>query len=158
MKKIILFDIDYTLFDTAQFKESGLTIYKLYDEVEEALKTLSSIAEIGIFSQGEDAFQREKLRQTLIHEHFKEENIHIFASKDENLGSVLDKYKDREIFLVDDKLEVLKLGKDLSENVYAIWLKRGPFADVQKDIVGFTPDATIINLSEAVAFVNKGEQ
>lgn len=157
MKKIILFDIDYTLFDTAQFKESGLTIYKLYEEVEEALKTLSFIAEIGIFSQGEGEFQREKLKQTLIHDHFKEENIHIFVSKDENLGNVLDKYKDREIFLVDDKLEVLKLGKDLNENVYAIWLKRGPFADVQEDIVGFTPDATIFNLSEAVAFVDKGE-
>lgn len=157
MKKIILFDIDYTLFDTAQFKESGLTTYKLYEEVEEALKILSSLAEIGIFSQGEGEFQREKLKQTLIHEHFEEKNIHIFARKDENLGNVLDKYKDREVFLVDDKLEVLKLGKDLNENVYAIWLKRGPFADVQEDIVGFTPDATIFNLSEAVAFVNKGE-
>ncbi len=155
MKKIVLFDIDYTLFDTAQFKQSGLKTYKLYEEVEEALKMLSSVAEIGIFSQGEDSSQREKLRQTLIHARFKEENIHIFSLKDENLGSVLSKYKDRDIFLVDDKLEVLKLGKDLNENVYAIWLKRGPFAEVQKGIVGFTPDAIISNLSEAVAFINK---
>lgn len=155
MKKIVLFDIDYTLFDTAQFKSSGLKTYKLYEEVEEALKMLSEVCEIGIFSQGEDSFQREKLKQTLIHTHFKEEDIHIFALKDENIGSVLNKYKDREVFLVDDKLEVLKLGKDLSENVYAIWLKRGPFAAAQEGIVGFTPDAVISNLSEAVAFINK---
>ncbi len=155
MKKIVLFDIDYTLFDTAAFKESGLTTYKLYDDAERALIMLSETCEIGIFSQGEDAFQREKLKQTLIHTHFKEKNIHIFASKDENLGSVLEKYKDREVFLVDDKLEVLKLGKDLSENVYAIWLKRGPFADAQTGIVGFTPDAVITNLSQAVAFIYK---
>ncbi len=155
MKKIVLFDIDYTLFDTAQLKTSGLKIYKLYEEVEEALKILSSVAEIGIFSQGEDIFQREKLKQTLIHTYFKEENIHIFALKDENIGDVLAKYKNRDVFLVDDKLEVLKLGKDLSENLFTIWLKRGPFAKAQEGIVGFTPDAIISNLSEAVAFVSE---
>lgn len=155
MNKIVLFDIDYTLFDTAAFKESGLRIYKLYDEVGEALRILSQSCEIGIFSQGENEFQREKLRQTLIHEHFKEENIHIYAQKDENLPHVLTFYKDKQVFLVDDKLEVLKLGKDLRENVYAIWLRRGPFADAQVGIVGFEPDATISNLSEAVAFINK---
>ncbi len=155
MKKIVLFDIDYTLFDTAQFKSSGLKIYKLYEEVEEALKTLSQSAEIGIFSQGGDVLQREKLKQTLIQAHFRQENIHIFSLKDENLGSVLSKYKNRDIFLVDDKLEVLKLGKDLNDSVYTIWLKRGPFAERQENIVGFTPDAIISNLSEAVAFVNK---
>lgn len=153
MKKIVLFDIDYTLFNTAQFKSSGLKTYNLYEEVEEALRKLSKVCEIGIFSKGEGAFQREKLKQTLIHAHFKKENIHIFAQKDEHIGRVLSKYKDRDIFLIDDKLEVLKLGKDLSGNVYAIWLKRGPFAEAQKDIVGFTPDAVISNLSEAVSFI-----
>ncbi len=153
--KIVLFDIDYTLFDTDEFKNSGLKTYKLYDEVKEALEKLSKFCEIGIFSQGQDLFQRRKLEETLIDIHFKEEDVHIFASKDENLGQVLANYKEKQVFLIDDKLEVLKLGKDLGENVYAIWLKRGPFAQAQQGIVGFEPDAVIDNLSQAVAFINK---
>ncbi len=154
MKKIVLFDIDYTLFDTAQFKDSGLKTYKLYEEVGDVLGKLSELAEIGIYSQGENVFQREKLKQTLIHNHFQENNVHIFAAKDENIGSVLDKYKDRDIFFVDDKLGVLHLAKNLDENVFTIWVKRGPFALNQQDISGFTPDATVENLSEIASIIN----
>ncbi len=153
MKKIVLFDIDYTLFDTAQFRDSGLKTYKLYEEVGDVLGKLSELAEIGIYSQGEDVFQREKLKQTLIHNKFAEENIHIFISKDDNLGSVVSKYKDRDIFLVDDKLAVLHLAKNLDENVFTIWVKRGPFALNQQDISGFTPDATVEDLREIVPIV-----
>ncbi len=154
MKKIVLFDIDYTLFDTDLFKESNLTTYKLYDEAKDVLEKLSSVAEVGIFSQGENTFQREKLKQTLIDSHFKEENIHIFARKDENIGSVLDKYKERDVFFVDDKLGVLKLAKDLNGDVFTIWVERGPFAANQENIIGFEPDAVVSNLTEALSFIN----
>ncbi|MBI2195826.1 MAG: hypothetical protein HYU48_02170 [Candidatus Levybacteria bacterium] len=154
MKKIVLFDIDYTLFDTDLFKDSQLKTYKLYNEVEDVLKDLSQVAEIGIFSQGEDVFQKEKLKQTLIDSHFGEENVHIFALKDYNIGSVIEKYKDRSVFFVDDKLEVLKLAKDLNGDVFTIWIKRGPFAANQENITGFEPDAIIGNLSEVTPIIN----
>ena len=38
IKPIVLFDIDYTLFDTAFFKESGLSEHKIYEEVIEVLE------------------------------------------------------------------------------------------------------------------------
>ncbi|MBI2442564.1 MAG: NTP transferase domain-containing protein [Candidatus Levybacteria bacterium] len=40
-KKVVLFDIDYTLFDTKQFRESDLTKFAVYDEVVEVLGGVS---------------------------------------------------------------------------------------------------------------------
>ena len=55
--KVVLLDIDYTLFDTKTFKESSLKKYALYDEISAVLKDLANVAELGIFSKGEDTFQ-----------------------------------------------------------------------------------------------------
>ena len=48
-KTIVLLDIDYTLFDTKTFKDSGLTNYILYDEVLQVLGRLRGTVELGIF-------------------------------------------------------------------------------------------------------------
>lgn len=152
-KPVVLFDIDYTLFDTALFKNSNLTRYTVYGEVIDVLDKLKSIAELGIFSKGESEFQRDKLKNTNIGKFFKEFNTHIFLNKEDNLKQVLDNYNDRKILLVDDKLPVLQAAKLQSSLVIAIWLKRGPFAQNQKEIPGFKPDFRIDNLSEVVRIV-----
>jgi len=150
---VVLFDIDYTLFDTAFFKESGLSQHKIYEEVMQVLDSLNEIAILGIFSKGEVAFQKTKLEKTGMRKFFEENNIHIFDDKDANLISVLEKYKDSKLFLVDDKLGVLCSAKKYMPQVIAIWVKRGPFAQNQKEIAGFTPDAEIKNLSEVVKII-----
>ncbi|MDO8583046.1 MAG: hypothetical protein Q7R51_00765 [bacterium] len=152
-KPVVLFDIDYTLFDTAFFKESGLSEHKIYDEVLQVLENLSGIVMLGIFSKGESEFQKNKLEKTGMKKFFKDYNIHIFADKDANLISVLDKYKDSKLFLVDDKLGVLYSAKMHIDQVFAIWVKRGPFAKVQEPISGFTPDAEVTNLSDVVGII-----
>jgi len=153
MKKIVLFDIDYTLFDTDEFKKSNLTVFKLYEEAESVLEELIQSCEVGIFSEGKDEFQREKLRQTLIHGRFQEKNIHIFLSKDDNIESVLQKHRGDDVFLVDDKLAVLSLAKNLDNNTFVIWVKRGPFAMNEENNQGFVPDATVSNLSEIIPLI-----
>lgn len=154
-KPIVLFDIDYTLFDTAFFKESGLSKHKIYEEVMRVLDSLNGIVTLGIFSKGELEFQKTKLKKTGMIKFFKKNNIHIFDDKDTNLINVLDKYKDSQLFLVDDKLGILYSAKKHMPKVFAVWVKRGPFAQNQKDISGFKPDAEIKNLEEVVGIVQR---
>lgn len=154
-KPIVLFDIDYTLFDTASFKESRLLEHKIYDEIIGVLNSLSSIATLGIFSKGETEFQKTKLEKTGMAKFFKKNNIHIFDNKDENLINVLEKYKDSKLFLVDDKLEVLYSAKKHLPQVITVWVKRGPYAEHQEPIEDFTPSATIDDLSSLYDIVSK---
>lgn len=152
-KPIVLFDIDYTLFDTAFFKQSRLLKHKAYGEVEQVLKDLSGFVTLGIFSKGEEQFQKTKLEKTGMAKFFKEENVHIFDDKDMNLIKIIDKYKDLKIFIVDDKLEILYSAKMYLNQIFTIWVKRGWYAENQKPISGFIPDATVANLNEIVNLI-----
>lgn len=154
-KPIVLFDIDYTLFDTGRFKDSQLQDYNIYDEVMGVLMQLSGLANLGIFSKGENEFQKIKLKKTGMMKFFKQNDVHIFGDKDANLIGVLGKYKNSKLFLVDDKLGVLYSAKKHMPQAIAVWVKRGPFAKSQKAISGFTPDAEVENLSEVVKIVKE---
>lgn len=153
IKPVVLFDIDYTLFDTAFFKQSGLTKHKIYEEVMQVLDNLSSFATLGIFSKGEIQFQKTKLEKTGMAKFFKEENVHIFDDKDINLIGILDKYKDSKLFLADDKLGILYSAKKHMKQIFTIWVKRGWYAENQEPIPGFTPDGEVENLSEVVRII-----
>ncbi|MBI4084285.1 MAG: NTP transferase domain-containing protein [Candidatus Levybacteria bacterium] len=151
--KMVLFDIDYTLFDTDIFKESNLETYTLYNDVIAMLSSLQGIAKIGIFSEGQHELQKAKLLKTKIHDHFPEEHLHIVAKKDETLGQILKKYKKEMLFLVDDKLSILEAAKKQAPKTVAIWIKRGPYAIKQAKANAFLPDATISSLNEVIAIV-----
>jgi len=152
-KKFVLFDIDFTLFDTRAFKDSKLTKYSIYKEVISVLENLSEFTELGIISKGESEFQKNKLEKTGMTKFFKEENVYIFEDKEANLTKIIDKYKNYKIFLVDDRLETLHSAKKHLEQVFTIWIKRGWFAENQKPIPDFKSDAEVDNLSEVVKIV-----
>lgn len=152
-KTITIFDIDYTLFDTAHFKQSALSEYEIYKEVLGVLEDLSGFTMLGIFSKGKFELQSNKLEKTGIAKFFKKENVYIFDNKDENLIKIIDKHKGFKIFLVDDKLDVLYSAKKYMKQVFVIWVKRGWYAENQKTIPDFTPDAEVENLSEVVRIV-----
>jgi phosphoglycolate phosphatase-like HAD superfamily hydrolase len=151
--KLVLFDIDYTLFDTANFKDSSLSDYQLYDEIEHLLIKLSSIVDLGIFSKGEKDFQKLKLQKTGIEKYFHPENIHIFENKDENLQAVIKKYSDRSIYLVDDKLEILYNTKKNNSSIFTIWIKRGPYAQDETLLNNFSPDKIVESLNEMEKYI-----
>ena len=90
--KIVLFDIDYTLFNTDVFKQSQLKTHSVYDEVYGVLKELSKIAQLAIFSEGEINFQKNKLLKTGIQKHFLKDYTHIAEKKEEMLRKILQKY------------------------------------------------------------------
>lgn len=152
-RKIVLFDIDYTLFDTKAFKDSNLKTFSVYSEVIDALGEIGAYAKLGIFSEGEEEFQKAKLLQTTIDSHFHSSNVHVVAKKSETIDNILDSYKDFTLFLIDDKLEVLYLAKKNHPQVYTIWMKRGPFALTQKPIANFSPDAIIEDLRMVLPIV-----
>ena len=145
-KTIVLFDIDYTLFDTKAFIDSGFKKYAPYDEIPPTIKRLSKSFDLGIFSKGEIEFQNNKLDKTGLRKYFKKSNIHIFEDKNANLKDVIGKYDNYKVFLIDDKLQVLYEAKLSMPLIVTIWIKRGPFAENQKPIENFFPDITVNNL------------
>lgn len=153
-KLVVLFDIDYTLFKTQEFKDSQLQNYNIYEEVMEILMQLKNIASLGIFSKGETEFQKTKLKKTGMKDFFQENHVHIFDDKDANLINVLDKYKDCKLFLVDDKLGILASAKKYMPQIITIWVKRGPYAQIQEPIEDFVPSVTIDNLSDLYNIVS----
>lgn len=152
-KPVVLFDIDYTLFDTAFFKESKLLKHKIYEEAIKVLDSLNKIAILGIFSEGDIEFQIEKLIKTDIKKYFDEIHTHIVSNKVSEIKKVFTKYAGNKIFLVDDKLSILSDLRNFMPSVFTIWVKRGPFAENQKEIPGFIPDAEVENLSEVVKII-----
>lgn len=154
--KLILFDIDYTLFDRDLFGASNLTIYKVFDEVPRVLNELAPVGTLGILSQGETSFQMKKLQQTGILYHFAKENIHITPDKITLLKTVFDEYKTYDaIYFVDDKLDVLHVAQKYLPVLKTIWIKRGRYAKAQKPIKGFVPDLTVENLQKIVPVITK---
>ncbi len=154
LQKFVLFDIDYTLFDTDNFKTTGLTSYRIYDEVADILEKISKISQMGIISKGESGFQEKKLNETGILKYFPKENIHIATDKDKILEETLDRYSNKKLFLVDDKIQILKSAKELVPSVFTIWVKRGPFVEIMKD-VEYKPDAVIDNLDGVVDIISQ---
>lgn len=147
-KLIILFDIDYTIFNTALFKQSNLTQYSIYPEVSAILNDLSTQATLGILSQGEKEFQQNKLIQTKIDHLFHKDHIHIALDKKKLIHTISEMYKDKSLIIIDDKLPLLVFAKKYIPNAVTVWVKRGEYAENQKPIPGFTPDATLNNLSK----------
>jgi FMN phosphatase YigB (HAD superfamily) len=152
--KIVLFDIDYTLFDTDAFKESSLTKFSLYREILPILESLVGIAELGIFSKGENEFQNNKLQQTGVSNFFQQEHVHVFEDKDTNLKNIIEKYKDFKIYFVDDRLATLYNAKTINASVFTIWIKRGPFASDESLLANFSPDVVVDDLKEILSVVS----
>ncbi len=152
-KPIILFDIDYTLFDTALFKKTNFSQYSLYEEVPGVLADLSKKLILGIFSQGEEALQNKKLKATKIDHFFQKEHIYIESEKEEKVKIIGEKYKNIHLYMADDKLPLLSLMKKEYPHIFTIWIKRGVYAENQKPLPGFTPDAIMKNLSGIIPLI-----
>ncbi len=153
IKKVVFFDIDYTLFDTEKFKNTNLQTFALYEETVYVLSKLKEAVHLGIFSEGNLDLQKTKLLKTKIHNSFVKKHIYIVANKKERIEDILEKYKNYSVFLVDDKLTVLHQAKELLPAIVTIWVKRGIYALNQSPIDGFEPDAIIENLRELLPII-----
>lgn len=153
MKKIVLFDLDHTLFNTPLFKESQLTNFQSYEEAFEVLTHLKDVAVLGVYSEGDLALQTKKLTETKLSEHFLKEHLYIFNKKLEHIEEIFTKNDDKVFFLIDDRPLVLAKVKDYNSDVHTIWIKRGIYQD--EKVEGFTPDHTVTNLRDILEYVTK---
>ncbi|MBA3723271.1 MAG: hypothetical protein H0W89_00050 [Candidatus Levybacteria bacterium] len=153
-KKIVLLDIDDTIFNTAKFYSTNFKTYEMYEEVHAALKALSQIATLGIFSQGDVAFQKKKLVETNIDHLFQEKHTYIVEEKIQVIKGLIETYKDSgRLFVVEDRLEVLEKVKAYGENVFTIFMKRGRFAQNPRVVVAYKPDATVTDLHQTISLI-----
>lgn len=152
-KIIVLFDIDYTLFQTHLFKKSQQRDFVIYEEIFYLLNALSEFVTLGIFSQGDISFQKKKLKRTNILKFFGKDNIHITKSKEEDLSKIIGAYKKFRVILIDDKYEILKVAKGNFQEVISIWVNRGPYAKKALISSDFKPDFEVKNLSAILSIV-----
>lgn len=123
----------------------------LHQDVMSTLTTLSSVGEIGIFSQGEARLQQAKLAP-LVHL-LRSDRIHITRDKKSQMSKIFKSYKGYKIFFIDDMLPMLHQAKKIKSDIVTIWLKRGRYAQKQKPIFGFEPDAEVTDLRKIVKII-----
>ncbi len=101
---------------------------------------------------------KNKLSQTGIIKYFLEENVHIVGEKEAVMKKILEKYKNYSVYLVDDKLPILQTAKKFMPSITVLWIKRGIYAENQKEIKGFIPDVTVDDLHEVIRIVKYGKK
>lgn len=109
---------------------------------------------VGILSTGHTKHQKRKIEQ--LKKYFKKTDTHIFPNKIHVLKEVLEKYKTyKNIYLVDDTLEVLEAAKAVNSNLQTIWLKKTKKYEAPFSIPNFNPDYTFTNLSAILSILRK---
>lgn len=112
----------------------------------DALLGISNTIKIGIFSKGDEKFQKKKIEK--FSEQISEDNIHIFEEKIDKLEQLLKDYKDFEIYFVDDSMEVLEKAKELNPAVFTILIDRKQEKEKNDKI-----NASISSLSEISKYI-----
>ncbi len=143
MANIIFFDIDDVIFKTALFIESGLKKYEPYEDAKEVIEKLGNEFEIGILSKGEYDFQINKLTKTKLLKLFKKENIFIVEEKNKIIKDICKKFKQKVIYVLDDRIDSLDKIKKSCSNIKTVLIKRGRHQDIKSN---YCPDFTINNL------------
>lgn len=87
-----------------------------------ALIDLFNLATIGIFSKGEEEFQKYKI--SFIKNAFDNKNVYIFPNKIEKISKVFGSYVNYKVFFVDNDISVIEKAKNLAPNVFAILIDR----------------------------------
>lgn len=144
-------EIEEFLFGKDFFKEG------FYPDVEFTLRTLKDMVRLGIFSQGDERLQGAKIEQSGFKDVFDKELMYIIKPKKLDFLPSLQKLHSKDkIYLIEDKLEILYEVNKKIPSIFTIWIKQGWYAENQKEIPDFKPDATITNLKEVVDFVQRG--
>ena len=147
LKKRKADEIMSVIIDPKTFREN------LHKDVLDSLNKLTKIGKVGILSQGDNEFQSAKIV------HFKHllsrDHIHILSDKKSDMVRILKNLKEHDLYFVDDMLSMLQMAKKIQPSIVTIWMKRGRYAENQKAIPDFTPDAEAKNLSEVVKIIKE---
>lgn len=124
-----------------------------YKDVKEVLVKLSTEnnLSVGIFSGGDIAFQKSKIKfiKHLLHK----SHIHIFLKKELEVKKIINRYRDHKLFIVDDWLSILEKSKKINENITTIWIKRKNNEFKEKKKTKFSPDYVLSDLRRVISIV-----
>lgn len=122
--------------------DKNIFVNALYPNIEKTLEKLKKRGYTsGIFSRGRLVFQAMKIE--VLKNHFDEDHIYILEEKDKKIKKIIDKYRDYELFMVDDLPKILNFAKKTSSKVTTIWIKQGYVERNLKEVPNFSPDFTI---------------
>ncbi len=139
-------DLGSEFWDESNFEQA---IYPEVTSTFNQIKKNKNIS-IGIFSRGETKFQKRKIE--ILKESLDKKHVYIFANKLEEINMIINKYKDYQILIVDNLLEVLEFSKKVSKRITTVYIKRLSSLDkVNQNI--FKPDYEINNLEEVISIV-----
>lgn len=136
------------------FFDETLYIDSLYEDARSVFQEIVVKRDIPIiiFSTGEKKFQLQKI--TAVKEMLHEDRVHIFTNKLLQLKDVLTKYKDYQIYIVDDLPTILKEAKLFDNDITTIWINRDPSVSEKDFVDNFSADNVIENLREIVTIIN----
>jgi FMN phosphatase YigB (HAD superfamily) len=144
--KRISTDLDPKILEEV-WKDTSFLSEALYEEAEEVLRELSEKGyTLGIFSSGENDFQRSKIAK-IVH-FFEEEHIHVHTLKDEKISEIVEKYKGKQVILIDDYIPVIEKAKQADSGIITMWMKRGRLSEMVAPSKEFPPDYIITNLKQ----------
>ncbi len=86
------------------------------------IKDLGRIGNIGIFSKGEESFQKQKI--SFLSGLIETDDIHIFKNKLDKISDILEIYQDLNIYFIDNELEVLEAIRKINTDVNLILVDR----------------------------------
>lgn len=86
------------------------------------IKDLSRLASIGIFSKGDEHFQKQKI--SFMNDFLDSEDVYIFKNKLKKINEILENYPDQDIYIVDNEIDVLDKIKSINPEIYTILIDR----------------------------------
>lgn len=126
----------------------------LFPESINLLQQLNSRGTVYIVSQGDELFQRTKIKNTDISKIIDQTNILISKDKPLFLSTFIPdliKQNYHGIYVIDDKLELLQAAKKLSGIVETVWVKYGKYAEI--DSRDSLVDLSVNSLADVLTYL-----
>lgn len=124
----------------------------IYPDVKKVFSYLAkNNIQIGIFSTGESTHQKIKIES--LNEYLTENHIYISKDKFKIIKKTFAKYKNHQVYLVDDYPQILESTKSHHKNIFTVFIKRQKAHSNLVIPENFKPDASITNLNQLIDII-----
>ena len=134
------------------FWDKKLYEKSIYPDVKNVFSYLAkNNIQIGIFSTVESTHQKIKIES--LNEYLTENHIYISKDKFKIIKKTFAKYKNHQVYLVDDYPQILESTKSHHKNIFTVFIKRQKAHSNLVIPENFKPDASITNLNQLIDII-----